>query len=380
MAKRNANFDLLKIFAMLGIILFHHFGNKDPNHFIELTGGFTTDTYFYDYINNVPGGVSKVSLLMDFCYCHFGNGGNYIFMLITGYFLFGRDMPFPKRVYKISGILYAILFHGIILTIINFAVLKLFYPFSFYESFKPIFNLPNWLSEKNLWYLQAYGLFILVIIPLLKLFEKKLDKKTHLSLAATLVFINFLSYSEWLPNLWISSRLVEFTMCYYIGGFISKYDVKIKKKSIISAILIYFVIFFTYQYYWRYTNSIIYKKPVDYSYVSDVAPFVFCFIYALLCFLFFNNLHVNSDFFSNVLKNCSSTTMGIYIFHAKMVHISTIMANEIWWHDWTRNGYFMFSILNTLILFVLGYLIDKTRQLTYKKVEKKVAGSFMVSQ
>ena len=32
----------------------------------------------------------------DLLRIHFGHGGNFIFMLITGYFLFGREISFPK--------------------------------------------------------------------------------------------------------------------------------------------------------------------------------------------------------------------------------------------------------------------------------------------
>ena len=39
------------------------------------------------------------------------------------------------------------------------------------RAYRPIFTLPNWLSSSNMWYLQAYGCFILVILPILKLFD-----------------------------------------------------------------------------------------------------------------------------------------------------------------------------------------------------------------
>ena len=175
MAKRKANYDLLRIIAMLGIIMFHHFGSRTPNRFVELSSGFTNSTYFYDFINNVPGKVSSVSLLMDFCYGHLGNGGNLVFMLLTGYFLFGRKITFPKRVRSAGKVLYAILFYGIVLTLINAALLKFAYPFDCFKGYLPLFTLPNWLSGDNMWYLQAYGIFILVILPLLKLFEEKLQ-------------------------------------------------------------------------------------------------------------------------------------------------------------------------------------------------------------
>ena len=65
--KRKANLDLLRVAACFGIVMFHHFGSKAPNHFVTLTGGFDNGTYFYDFINNVSGSVAKTSVLMDFC-------------------------------------------------------------------------------------------------------------------------------------------------------------------------------------------------------------------------------------------------------------------------------------------------------------------------
>lgn len=120
MEKRKSNFDLLRIFTMYGIILFHHFSNKTPAAFVELPPEFKSEHYFYDLINNIPGSVSKLSLVMDFCYGHLGHPGNLIFMTITGYFLFGRKVSFPKRVRIVANILYALLFHGIVLAVINF--------------------------------------------------------------------------------------------------------------------------------------------------------------------------------------------------------------------------------------------------------------------
>ena len=81
MSKRKSNIDLLRLIAIFGIVMYHHYGSKVPTNFVQLPEGFTNDSYFYDLVNNFQGGVSKTSLLMDFCYWHFGTGGNLIFML-----------------------------------------------------------------------------------------------------------------------------------------------------------------------------------------------------------------------------------------------------------------------------------------------------------
>lgn len=155
--RSGTNVDILRVAAMLGIILFHHLATKAPNTFVTLPGGFTPDSYYYDIVNNAAGHVQKLSIAMDFCYGHLGNGGNLTFMLVTGYFLFGRGSTFRKRVGSVVKVLLALLFHGILLTVINFAMLMVVRP-RVASMPAPLFALPNWLSGENMWYLQAYGI------------------------------------------------------------------------------------------------------------------------------------------------------------------------------------------------------------------------------
>lgn len=378
MTSRKANYDLLRVLAMLGIILFHHFGNYTPNHFAALTDGFDYDHYFYDFINNtpaIPGSVSKLTLLMDFCYGHFGNGGNYIFMLFTGYFLFGRDVSIPKRLQKAGKVLYAIFFYGIILTLVHFAAMKLFFPFSCYPSYRPLFTLPNWLSGENLWYLQAYGLFLIVILPLLKLFENKLTRQKHLYLALVLIFIRFLAYSKYLPNLWLSSRMLDFIMWYYIGGYLSRYAVALSGKKTVLLALSYLMVYFLYEYYWRYSCGIEYE-PADYSYISVMQPFVCCLLFALLAFFLFDHLKLRSARLSRLLGTLSSATIGIYIFHYNVITLSFLLGNSYWWHDWSRRGYFLFAILDSILLFAIGFVLDLFRQKSFARVEAAITKHF----
>lgn len=377
MEKRKTNLDLLRVVTMYGIVIFHHFPKKTLNHIVELSGGFTKDLYFYDFVNNMHltgGHVSKVSLLMDFCYGHFGKGGNFIFMLITGYFLFGREISFPKRVRTVARVLYAILFYGIIFTLINFFLLVKFWPFSSYKTYLPIFTLPNWLSGSNMWYLQAYGCFILIVLPLLKMFENRLTQKTHLCLALTLSFLHLLSYHSFFPDLWLSSRMLDFILFYYLGGYISKYKPGVKLRTLLILFFSYLLMYFTYESYWRYSCSILYE-PSKYSYIKVMAPYICSLIYAVLCFLIFNCIKM-PKLCSNIISAISDKTIGIYIFHFNVLDISFIMADYLGWHDWTRKGYFLFVIINSLVLFVIGFFVDVVRKWSYKLIEQKVINSY----
>ena len=341
-----------------------------PAHFITLPAEYAPGTnYYYDVINNISGSVSRLALVMDFCYGHFGDGGNLIFMTITGYFLFGRKISFSRRIRTAANILYAILFHGIVLTIIYFVLLVKCFPFSSYKSYRPIFNLPNWFSGESLWYLQLYGLFILIFLPILKSFENKLTQKNHLCLVLTLIFINFLSYRKYIPDVWLSSKLENFIMCYYMGGYISRYKVRISSKKLALYTLIYFAAYFIYEYSWRYSCATSYNKPLEYSYLDVMQPFVCALIFAVLCFMIAVNIKVPSGILSKTVGNISTSTIGIYIFHYNCISLSYIIADTFWWHDWSQKGYFIFVILNSLLLMIAGYVIDLFRRLTYKRFE-----------
>lgn len=368
MEKRNTNFDLLKILAMLGIVLFHHFGTTTPNHFVELADGFSGTTYFYDFLNNTNGHVTKISLVMDFCYSHLGEGGNFIFMIITGYFLFGRSISFPKRIRKAAGVLYAILFYGIVHTVIHIFMLKYYYPLDSDSTFRPLFSLPNWLGGETLWYLQAFGCFILFVLPLLKLFENKLTQKTHLCLALALLFVPFLAYEKYFPNLLLSKRILQFITFYYVGGYFSKYRVKISSKILIPLGFSYILLFFAYDYYWRFSHTAVYK-PSEYSYTYAISPFICCSLYALLLFLIFNNIKV-PGLLAKPVKTLSVSTIGIYCFHYYTISFSFIIADSLGWHHWSGKGFFFFSVMDTLLLFAIGVLLDLVRQYTYKRIEK----------
>ena len=375
MKERKANLDLLRVLAMFGIVMFHHFGTRIPGLFTELPPGFDTASYFYDVVNNVPGAVAKTSLLSDFIYGHFGCGGNYVFMLVTGWFLFGREYPLPKRVRKAGSLLFALVFHGILLTLVSFAVARWFRPARPLGDRLPVFTLPNWLSGDNRWYLQAYGVFILAVVPLLKLFEKKLTRTTHLYLALTLVFLKFLAYRSYLNNLWISSSLLDFVTFYYLGGYVAAYGVRVSRKKLLAAALVYVVAWFLYEWYWRYANAVRFD-PADYSYVEVHQPAVCCFVFAVLCFLLAVKTDVRPGRLSKLLSSLSTSTVGIYVFHYSVVTLSFALAGTFWWHDWSRKGFFLFAIVDSVALFFLSWLLDLARKRAWEASKKALSGAF----
>lgn len=360
--RRNASIDILRIAAMLGIILFHHFGTKVPNAFASLPSGFAHDAYYYDVISNATGCVQKLSLIMDFCYGHFGNGCNFIFMLVTGYFLFGRSLTIRKRTKSVVKVILALVFYGVLLTIINFAMLAFIRPQVESMPTNLVFTLPNWLSGENMWYLQAYGIFILIVLPLLKLFEDKLTREIHGCVCIALVCIHLLAYQTYLPNLPLSGKLVYFIMCYYIGGYVKTHGVRLSLKQLVGLLAAYVIAYLCYEYYWRYSNMVLHA-PHEYSYIKVMQPFICCIAFSFLCFAIATKIHLTPrEGVSKALGSVAATTIGIYIFHFNTVGFSFIIANKYWWHDWSTKGFFLFSIIDTLLLFAISCIIELLRQ------------------
>ena len=151
--------------------------------------------------------------------------------------------------------------------------------------------------------------------------------------------------------------------CYYLGGYVSKYKVRISSKKLALYSLIYLAAYFIYEYSWRYSCAIAYKNTLQYSYVDVMQPFVCAMIFAFLCFMIAVNIKVPSRILPKAFGSLSASTIGIYIFHYNFISLSYIIADTFWWHDWSQKGYFSFVILNSLLLMIAGYVIDLFRLL-----------------
>ena len=45
--------------------------------------------------------------------------------------------------------------------------------------------------------------------------------------------------------------------------------------------------------------------------------------------------------------------------------IAYIAANALGWHNWSRKGFLLFAILDSIVLFAAGFLLDCVREWTY---------------
>ena len=219
---KSSNFELLRIFAMF-IIIWNHLCNS-----IWLSYNSAID------FNLV---ISKSF------YVWTGNLGNYLFILISGYFVSNSRFSW-KKVFKLwfqifsTSIIIGVCFYLFKISKITGNVDGLgFYNsntelnitknvFSIKDLFRSIF--PTLLG--NNWFASAYLLFYL-FTPFLNEVLRVLDKTKHKNLIILMVIVGTVIYM--IPNQGIfeSNNLFYFILAYFIANYIKLYDPIILKNQ-----------------------------------------------------------------------------------------------------------------------------------------------------
>lgn len=330
MLKRESNFELLRIVAML-MIVFHHFA---------FHGGFnwestaiTIPRLWYNFI--MMGGKVGVNL----------------FILISGYFLILNKGINIKKIFKMLGqvFFYSILFlntsGGGIRTLV--------------ANFFPI------LSSKW-WFASTY--FVLYLIhPFLNIFLRNLDKKKYQNLLVGLVFLwsiipTFTSFQLQLND------LLWFTVLYAIAGYIRLYG--LNKKYTVKTYFWLWVLFSLLTYFSSVILTIVdikfdAFKPSYVTYFYGVNT-VSVLLISLTLFMTFVKLKINYNKWINVV---ASSTFGIYLIHDNAI------IRKLLWIDLFKNASYQNSILLipysigvVILVFIVCSIIDLIRQQTIEKL------------
>ena len=106
-------------------------------------------------------------------------------------------------------------------------------------------------------------------------------------------------------------------------------------------------------------------EPYEYSYINVMAPFICSLIYAVLVFLIFSKIEIRSK----LINNIAETTPGIYIFHYSFISTEYVIANTLWWKDWSFDGYCKFVIIDSILMFVVGCLLDLIRNKIFLSID-----------
>ncbi|MBQ7410437.1 MAG: acyltransferase [Clostridia bacterium] len=326
--ERKSNFELLRIFAMILIIL-HHYSLHGGLFKIDSTGinKFIGTTIYF-------GGKLGVNL----------------FVILSGYFLINSKF----KCKKVLKLILQVLFYTIGLISLYIVIKGMPETNIIKKSFFPI-------TYGTYWFFTIYiGLYVLS--PFINKFLNGISKKNLGTLLVILTFMFSILGTVTLESKFMGN-LQWFVFLYMVGAYINLYDFpKISKKifyllSIFGLILIIGIV-----------NLITYISIENSNHFSRIYQIVgmnylLTFIESICIFMTFKNFEVKNNKIINVLGKSS---FGVYLFHENMFR-------EFFWKKLLKVEMFYFAEPYWLILHIIGctigiYLVGTLIELVRAKV------------
>ncbi|OJG67391.1 hypothetical protein RV09_GL002607 [Enterococcus moraviensis] len=217
---RESNFELLRIVAMVGIIAYHLvLHHMDYNRFALVNPEDGSNFYHLETIQIIY---------------TFGQIGNTLFILITGYFLISKkNINVVKPGIKLLNRSYFL------------AIILLGLSFVFDRFDMPVSSNSNIHMALNGWWFIGYYIFIIVFAKyVLNDFLAGLTKRNYLNfLLVVTLLLSFTEFFNILTNLKVQNFAIGI-LVYSIGGFIRLYDPlkDVKATTLIICLLAFFFI------------------------------------------------------------------------------------------------------------------------------------------
>ena len=157
---------------------------------------------------------------------------------------------------------------------------------------------------------------------------------------------------------------------YFIGGYIRIYNIKCldsKKNSIITCIITFIIMILSIIFIFRFRDYFTRIGTTKTSYFWTPNN-VLMLILSVSFFMIFTKLKIKNNYFINRI---SSTTLGIYLLH------DGIIKKWVWKNWFTTNIYiytnswYIHLFISTILIFLLGFVIDIIRQFFEKYTVKR---------
>lgn len=236
--QRNSNMELLRILAMLMIVAFHIYFHCIRVQLIDLNSIALLNNGLF----NTPDFYKKLLLLVTVA--QWGQIGNVIFIIVSGYFMVSRGGFIDLT--KISKkLLFQQAFAAVVLVLGSTIV--------FVMSDGIFVNLVDINLFNNMsWYVGYYFLIIVFAGLFLNKFIEKLNKKQYIKFLLILfAFTQFYWIGELINSL--SDRLLVFctgVFLYSLGGYIQKYNPfsNIRTAVIVGGIILVYILIYISSY------------------------------------------------------------------------------------------------------------------------------------
>lgn len=335
--ERNSNLELLKIFSLFLIIIFHY--------------------VFYSGIDIYS--LEKPSIyLLDFIYM-LGKTGVNCFMLITGYFCIKNNFNIKRLLKIIASCIFYIIFLRIITLCLGF-------------DFGYLFDFP--FTTGFWWYMTIY-IILYILSPSINRCILNQSRKENLRLCIILITIFSiipslvgLSYG-FIEGFPFFNRLLWMITVYIIGANIRLYFDDYRNKWLLDlGILVFFTIFLIY-----YINHFISYSSFIYLDYFQSSNLLLVFLYSIFLFLTFKNLNVKNN---KIINNVSSCSLGIYLLHdgsSRIVIWNNIFHNNLVLSNFSTHWYYM--LFSIIAIFIVGIIVESFRKILFKFTLDKMLDS-----
>ena len=328
---RNSNIELLRILCMLFIVMHH--------------------SLFHSHINP---NLSNINYNLLFGIQLLGKAANNVFILITGYYMFDKEIN--KK--SLKKIIFETLFYSYVILIIYILI-------THNIDFNIILKSIVPLSTSNNWFI-IYYILLYISIPIINILILNLsEKQLRNTIIALIILLSILPMINLMQHAY--STFLWFICLYMIGAYIKKYKLNIKYEKENKVLLIVsFISFYI-------LVALILRFNINIIIMGETNNFIMLLMSVSTFILFINKKEWNNS----TINYISSSILGIYL-----IHDNFIIRQHLWKFFKIENYlsypyFFVYEIGIILFVFCSCLIIDK---LLEKFVFKHIANKYFTNK
>ncbi len=347
--KRKANYELLRILAMLMIIGLHYLdkGGILPklNTALSISGALAwlLEAFFIMAVN--------------------------VYVLLSGYF--GSSGRFQLR--KVAKLWGQVAFYSIGIAVLCFLLGVI--P----ESQLSIYRLFGYLFPvvtNHYWFATAY-VFLLFLMPFLNAGVERLsERELRLGILGLLLFTCFAKtlIPMQLPTDQKGYDIIWFVIVYLVGAYLHKLGREAYQRYgwllFLGSGMLIFLMTMAMHWIWARTGALEAFQNYAYSYNH-----LFCLTGSVGLFLWFGKLEIKSGKLGRWICKISGCTFGVYLIHE---HMDLRYLWPQWFRTQNMAGRFLFvphMIATIFVVFICCALLEYLRKRLFAFVGKKLSGN-----
>ena len=338
--QRNANFELLRILAMLQVVTIH---STIGSGILNTTNRSTINYFFTVFLLNT-------SFVSVNCY-----------ILLTGYFLCRSYI----RSEKIFTLYLQVLFHTMLLFVAN-----LFFPLT--RDYSPgVLFLYSLFPETMYWFFLSY-LMLLVVSPFLNMLINAMNRKQFLLLLGIMIFTANIMPSFGFDLFGFNKKpcLMLFIHLYFTGAFCRNYITITPEKT--KHYLFLFILFDLCLFFFLFINLFAKKYYGVRPFHGEDFYFITNYCSSIALFLFFGCIQINSQRLKQVILFLSPLTFGVYLFHENIYLKGFLWNRLIHLQRYYTSFWFPMIIIGIIVgIYVVGSFVDFFRYKLFQMLSIK---------